>query len=105
MIPLFVSVGCATPSKQTAITVGQQCNIVWDKMNDPKVTLYQVTVADESKQGKKTVRFIPANNTKLSCKDAGADHEGTWDVTVQSCYDKSTCGPSTEVMRMHITAK
>jgi hypothetical protein len=105
LVSLLVSAGCATPSQQTPVPVGQQCNIVWDKTNDLKVTLYQVTVADESKQGKNTVRFIPANNTKISCKDAGADHEGAWDVTVQSCYDKSTCGPSTEVIRIHITAK
>ncbi len=105
MVSLLVSAGCATSSKQTPVPVGQHCNIVWDKTNDPKVTLYQVTVTDESKQGKKTVRFIPANNTQMSCKDAGADHEGTWDVTVQSYYDKSMCGPSTEVIRMHITAK
>jgi hypothetical protein len=105
LVSLLVSAGCATPSKQTPVPVGQQCHIVWDKTNDPKVTLYQVTVTDESKQGKKTVRFIPASNTKLSCKDAGADHDGAWDVTVQSCYDKSMCGPSTEVVRIHITAK
>lgn len=105
MVSLLMSAGCATPSKQTPIIVGQQCNIVWDKTNDPKVTLYQVTVAHESKQGKKIVHFIPASNTKMSCKDAGADHEGTWGVTVQSCYDKSLCGSSTEVVRIHITAK
>jgi hypothetical protein len=51
------------------------------------------------------VRFIPADTTKVSCKDAGAGHEELWDVTVQSCYDKSTCGPPTEVAHMHITAK
>jgi len=105
MIPLFVSVGCATLLKPTSTTVGPQCNIMWDKTNNPKVIWYQVTVANESNQGKKMARFIPAGNTKLSCKDAGADHEGTWAVTVQSCYDKSTCGPPTEVTRIHITAK
>jgi hypothetical protein len=26
-------------------------------------------------------------------------------VTVQACYDKSTCGSPTEVTRMYITAK
>ena len=106
MISLLVSVGCATPSKQQQpTTVGLHCNISWDKTNDPKVTGYQVTVIDQSKQAKKTVRFIPANTARISCKDAGADHEGLWDVTVQSCYDKSTCGPPTEAARMHITPK
>ncbi|MEK7762442.1 MAG: hypothetical protein AAB433_12735 [Nitrospirota bacterium] len=105
MLSLLVSVGCATPSKQPLTTVGLHCNISWDKTNDPKVTGYQLTVIDQRKQAKKTVRFIPADTTKISCKDAGADHEGPWDVTVQSCYDKATCGPPTEAARMHITAK
>jgi hypothetical protein len=93
MISLLVSVGCATPSKQTPTTVGPHCSIAWDKTHDPKVTWYQLTVTDESKQAKKAVQFIPADTTKVSCTDAGASHEGLWDVTVQSCYDKSTCGP------------
>ena len=105
MISLLVNVGCATPSKQQPTTVGPHCSITRDKTNDPKVTVYQLTVIDQSKQAKKTVRFIPADTTKVSCKDAGASHEGLWDVTVQSCYDKSTCGPPTEVAHMHITAK
>jgi len=37
--------------------------------------------------------------------EAGANHEGLWDVPVQSCYDKLRCGPPTDVARMHITAK
>jgi hypothetical protein len=78
---------------------------MWDKTNNLKVTWYQVTVADESKGAKNIVRFIPAKNTTVSCRDAGADHEGIWAVTVQSCYDKSTCGPPTEVTRIRITAK
>jgi hypothetical protein len=78
---------------------------MWDKTNDPKVTWYQLTVTDESKPEKKSVRFIPADTTKVSCMDAGADHEGLWDVIVQSCYDKTTCGTSTDVARMHIIAK
>ena len=76
-----------------------------DKTNDPKVTGYQLAVIDQSKQEKKIVKFIPADTPKISCKDAGADHEGLWAVTVQSCYDKSTCGSPTDVARMRITAK
>ena len=105
IIPLFVSVGCATLLKPTPTTVGPHCNIMWDKTTNPKVTWYQVTVADESDQGKKMARFIPAESTQLPCKDAGADHEGIWAVTVQSCYHKSTCGPPTEVTRIRITGK
>ena len=105
LISLPVIAGCATPSKPAPTTVGPQCNIAWDKTNDPKVTGYQLAVTDQSKQPKKVVRFIPADTTKVSCKDAGASHEGLWDVTVQSCYDKTTCGSPTEVARMHITAK
>ena len=78
---------------------------MWDKSTDPKITWYQVTVFDESKQGKELVRFIPANTPKVSCKEAGADHEGTWSVTVRSCYDKSTCGPPTETTRIRISAQ
>lgn len=105
MISLLVTVGCATPPKQEPATVGLLCSITWDKTSDPKVTGYQLTVIDQSMQAKKTVRFIPADTTKVSCRDAGADHEGFWGVTVQSCYDKSTCGSPTDVARMHITAK
>jgi hypothetical protein len=105
MLLLLVSVGCATPSKQQPITIGPHCSIAWDKTTNPKVTGFQLTVTDQSKQAKKTVRFIPADTTTVSCKDAGANHEGLWDVTVQSCYDKSTCGPPTEAAHMHITAK
>ena len=105
MISLLASAGCATPSKQRPTTVGPLCSIAWDKTSDPKVTGYQLTVIDQSIPEKKTVRFVPANTTKVSCRDAGADHEGLWDVTVQSCYDKSTCGSPTDVARMHITAK
>lgn len=93
MISLLVSVGCATPSKQQPTTEGPHCSITRDKTNDPKVTVYQLTVIDQSKQAKKTVRVIPAHTTKVSFKDAGANHEGLWDATVQPCYNKSTCGP------------
>ena len=102
---LLVSAGCATSSNQQPTTVGPLCSISWDKTSNQKVTGYQLTVIDQSKQAKKTVRFIPANTTKVSCRDAGANHEGLWDVTVQSCFDKSTCGPPTNVVRMHITEK
>jgi hypothetical protein len=104
MISLLVNAGCATPSKQQPTTVGPHCSITWDRANDPKVTGYQLTVIDQSGQAK-TVRSIPADSTKVSCMEAGANHEGLWDVTVQSCYDKLTCGPPTDVARMHITAK
>jgi hypothetical protein len=40
MISLLVSVGCATPSKQTPTTVGLLCSITWDKTSDPKLTGY-----------------------------------------------------------------
>lgn len=72
MISLLVSLGCATPSKQTPTTVGPHCRIELDKTNDPKVTGYQLTVIDQSKEAKKTVRFIPADTTKIPCSDAGA---------------------------------
>jgi hypothetical protein len=105
MISLLVSAGCATSSKQQPATVGQHCNITWDRANDPKVTGYQLTVIDQSEQTKQVVQFIPADTTKVSCMDAGASHAGMWEVTVQSCYDTSTCGPPTEAARMYITAK
>ena len=59
MTALLVSAGCATPSKQQPTTVGPLCNISWDKTSDQKVTGYQLTVIDQSKQAKKIVRFIP----------------------------------------------
>ena len=105
MISLSVSAGCATPLKQQLTTVGLDCSISWDKTHDQKVTGYQLTVIDRSNQAKKEVRFIPAHTRKISCKDAGATHEGLWDVTVQSCYDTSTCGSPSEVVPLHITAK
>lgn len=105
MILLLVNAGCATLTNRQSTTVGLLCSISWDKTNNRKVTGYQLTVIDRSRQAKKTVRFIPADTTKVSCKDAGADHEGLWDVTVQSCYDTATCGPPTEVAHVHITTK
>lgn len=95
MIPLLIIFGCATPSKQMPTTVGPQCSISWD----------QLTVIDQSRQAEKSVHFIPADTTKVSCRDAGAGHEGLWDVTVQSCYDTSTCSAPTDVTRIHITSK
>jgi hypothetical protein len=105
MVSLIAVVGCSTPPKQQLTTVGPLCTISWDKTNDPKVTWYQVTVIDLSGQQKNTVRFIPADTTKISCKDAGADHEGLWDVAMQSCYGKTTCGPSTTTTPIRITTK
>ena len=105
MISLSVSAGCATPLKQQLTTVGLHCSITWDKTDDQKVTGYRLTVIDRSNQAKKEVRFIPAPTTKISCKDAGASYGGLWDVTVQSCYDTSTCGSPSEVVPMHITGK
>ena len=104
VISLLVSVAC-TPPKQERTTVGPLCNITWDKTSDPKVTGYQLTVIDQSERAKQVVQFIPVDTTKVSCGDAGANHEGLWGVTVQACYDKSTCGSPTEVTRMYITAK
>jgi hypothetical protein len=54
-------------------------------VNDPKISGYQLTVIGQSRQAKKTVQFIPADTSKVSCRDSGAGHEGLWDVTVQSC--------------------
>jgi hypothetical protein len=105
MISLSVSAGCAAPLKQQLTTVGLDCSITWDKTQDQKVTGYQLTVIDRSNQAKKKVPFIPAHTTKMSCKDAGASHEGPWDVTVQSCYDQLRCGSPSEVVPFHITAK
>jgi len=106
MISLSVSAGCSTPVKQELTTVGLACSITWDKTHDQKVTGYQLTVIDRSnQQAKKEVHFIPAPTTNIFCKDAGASHEGLWDVTVQSCYDTSTCGSHSEVVPFHITAK
>jgi len=105
MVAFLVSAGCATPSIQQPTTVGPLCSISWDKSNDPKVTGYRLTVTELSGQQKDTVRFIPAGTTKISCKDAGADHEGLWEVAMQSCYDKTTCGPSTTTTLIRITVK
>jgi len=105
MTLLLLSAGCTTALKPQPAIVGPQCNITWDKPNNPKITGYQLTVIDQNQRTKQAVRFIPASTTKISCKDAGANHEGLWDVSVQSCYDKSTCGPPTEIVPMHITAK
>jgi len=105
MISLSVSAGCAASLKQQPIIVKPDCSITWDKTNDPKVTGYQLTVIDRSNQAMKEMRFIPAHTTKMSCKDAGASHEGLWDVTVQSCYDALKCGSPSEVVPFGITAK
>ena len=105
MISLLGTAGCAAPLKQQLTNVGSHCSITWDKTNAPNVTGYQLTVIDQSNQAKKAVHFIPAHTTKITCKDAGASHEGLWEVTVQSCYDTSTCGSPSEVVPMHITAK
>jgi len=105
MISLLVAGGCAAPPKQQLTTVGPLCSISWDKSNDPKVTGYQLTVIELNGPQKNTVRFIPADTTKISCKDAGADHEGLWDVALQSCYNKTTCGPPTRLTPIRITAE
>ena len=105
MISLLMSLGCATLSTQTPTIVGPECNIEWNKVTDPKVTGYQLTVIDQNNPAESTVLFVPAETTKVSCKDAGASHEGLWGVTVQSCYDTSTCGSPTDIVRMHIASK
>ena len=109
MISLLMSLGCTTPSTQTQTPtptiVGPQCLIEWDKVNDPKVTRYQLTVINQENPAKKTVLIIPAETTKLSCQNAGADHEGLWGVTVQSCYDTFTCSVPTDIVRMRIASK
>jgi hypothetical protein len=105
MISLLMSLGCATPSTQQPTTVGPTCSISWDKTNDPKVTRYQLTVINQENPAEKTVLIIPAETTKLPCKDAGADHEGLWGVTVQSCYDTFTCSVPTDIVRMRIASE
>jgi hypothetical protein len=105
MISLLVSLSCATPSTQQPTTVGPTCSISWDKINDPKVTRYQLTVINQENPAEKTVLIIPAETTKLPCKDAGANHEGLWEVTVQSCYDTFTCSVPTDIVRMRIASK
>jgi len=105
MISLSVSAGCAASLKQQPTIVKPDCSITWDKTNDPKVTGYQLTVIDRSNQAMEEMRFIPAHTTKMSCKNAGASHEGLWDVTVQSCYDALKCGSPSEVVPFGITAK
>lgn len=82
MISLLMSLGCATPSTQAPTTVEPQCSFGWDKVIDSKVTGYQLTVIDQDNLAKSTVLFIPTETTKVSCRDAGAGHEGLWGVTV-----------------------
>src|SRR4051794_32807852 len=84
MISLIVNAGCAASLKGQP-TMRPDCSSAWDKTNDPKVTKHQLTVIDQSDQTKKEVHFMPAYATKVSCKDAGVNHEGLWDVTLQSC--------------------
>ena len=105
MISLLVSLGCAIPSTQQPTAVGPTCSISWDKTNDPKVIRYQLTVINQENPAEKTVLIIPAETTKLPCKDAGANHEGLWGVTVQSCYDTFTCSVPTDIVRMRIASK
>ena len=105
MISLLMSFGCATSSTQTPTIVGPECSIEWNKVSDPKVTRYQLTVIDQNNPAESTVLFIPAETTKVFCRDAGAGHEGLWGGTVQSCYDRSTCGSPTDVLRMRIAPK
>ena len=107
MISLLISLGCATSPTQTPTptTVGPTCSISWDKTNDPKVTRYQLTVTNQENPAEKTVLIIPAETTKLSCQNAGGDHEGLWGVTVQSCYDTFTCSVPTDIVRMRIASK
>ena len=93
MISLLMNIACATPSKQQPTTIGPHCSIAWDKTTDQKVTRYQLTVTGQSKQAKKTMQSIPADTTTVSCKDAGANHEGMWSVTVQSCYENRRVAP------------
>ena len=105
MISLLVSFGCATSSTQTPTIVGPECSIEWNKVVDPKVTGYQLTVIDQDNPAESRVLFIPAEKTKVSCRNAGASYEGLWGVTVQSCYDTSTCGSPTDVIHMRIVSK
>ena len=105
VIPLLMSLGCVTSPTQTPAIVGPQCKIEWNKVIDPKVTGYQLTVINQDNPAESTVLFIPVETTKVSCRDAGAGHEGLWGVTVQSCYDTSTCGSPTDVIRMRIASK
>ncbi len=105
MVSLLVSLGCATPSTQRPTTVGPACSISWDKTNDPKVTRYQLTVIKQENPAEKTLLIFPAETTKLPCKDAGANHEGLWGATVQSCYDTFTCNVPTDIVRMRIASE
>jgi hypothetical protein len=105
MFCLLISASCGVLSKQQPTTVRPTCSISWDKTNDPKVTRYQLTVINQENPAEKTVLIIPAETTKLSCQNAGADHEGLWGVTVQSCYDTFTCSAPTEIVRMRIASK
>jgi hypothetical protein len=93
------------PATQQPTTVGPACSISWDKTNDPKVTRDQLTVINQESPAEKTVLIMPAETTKLPCKDAGANHEGLWEVTVQSCYDTFTCSVPTDIVRMRIASK
>jgi hypothetical protein len=105
MISLTVNAGCAASLKQQPTIVRPDCSIAWDKTHDPKVTGYQLTVIAQSNQAKKAVHFILIHTTRISCKDAGIEHEGLWDVKMQSCSDTTTCGAPSEVVSIHIKAK
>ncbi len=86
-------------------TVGPACSISWNKTNDPKVTRYELTVINQENPAEKTVLIIPADTTKLPCKDAGADHERLWGVTVQFCDDTFTCSVPPGIVRMRIASE
>jgi hypothetical protein len=71
MISLLMSLGCATLSTQTPTIVGPECNIEWNKVIDPKVTGYQLTVINQDNPAENTVLFIPAETTKVSLQECG----------------------------------
>jgi hypothetical protein len=97
----FMAVGCA---HKPAVVTQSACAIAWDWVDNPYVSEYRVTVWPDTQtpNPSKSTHRVPAPNTTVPCKSAGADHDGKWLATVQACTKKNACSEPSKVMAFTI---
>ncbi len=77
---------------------GSTCTITWERVDDPLVKEYQVTVSPSGQPGERTkdMHRISSEITQVPCRTVGARNAGSWVASVRACKKQDVCSDPTE---------
>jgi hypothetical protein len=88
-------------------TVKPTCTISWDGITNSRLAEYHVAVwrVTPDPTPKATTYIVKAPTTRVSCQEVGANHAGTWQVSIQACIKDGTCSAESNMMLFKVAEK